>query len=122
MALVRREESVAEQPVPQDDPVVSKSYALHYAVAMLLLTASLLWALWDEAYGQRPWKSFQHAWKQRYSTFLNSAKSSSANSQKAIESDPEITAIVPKEKLAESFSLERQLRNVDKIFARVFQE
>ena len=40
----------------------------------------------------------------------------------AIESDPEITAIVPKEKLAESFSLERQLRNVDKIFARVFGE
>jgi len=38
----------------------------------------------------------------------------------AIENDPEITAIVPKEKLAESFSLERQLRNVDKIFARVF--
>ena len=38
----------------------------------------------------------------------------------AIESDPEITSIVPKEKLAESFSLERQLRNVDKIFARVF--
>ena len=38
----------------------------------------------------------------------------------AIENDPEITSIVPKEKLAESFSLERQLRNVDKIFARVF--
>ena len=40
----------------------------------------------------------------------------------AIESDPRITALVPKEKLAESFSLERQLRNVDKIFARVFGE
>src|SRR5436190_8634115 len=38
----------------------------------------------------------------------------------AIDADPEITAIVPKEKLAESFSLERQLRNIDKIFARVF--
>jgi adenylosuccinate lyase len=38
----------------------------------------------------------------------------------AIENDPEITAIVPRQKLAESFSLERQLRNVDKIFARVF--
>jgi len=38
----------------------------------------------------------------------------------AIEGDPEIRAVLPPEKLAESFSLERQLRNVDKIFARVF--
>jgi adenylosuccinate lyase len=38
----------------------------------------------------------------------------------AIENDPEIRAIVPPEKIAEAFSLERQLRNVDKIFARVF--
>lgn len=80
---------MAEQPVPQDDPVVTKSYAAHYTIAMLLLTASLLWALWDEAYGQRPWKTYQHEWKQRYSAFLDTAKSSSANSQKAIESDAE---------------------------------
>jgi len=39
----------------------------------------------------------------------------------AIENDPEIRAVVPPEKLAEAFSLERQLRNVDKIFARVFR-
>ena len=38
----------------------------------------------------------------------------------AIEADPEIAAVLSKEKLAEAFSLERQLRNVDKIFARVF--
>jgi len=38
----------------------------------------------------------------------------------AIEADPEIRAVVTAEGIAESFSLERQLRNVDKIFARVF--
>jgi len=38
----------------------------------------------------------------------------------AIESDPEIAAVLSKEQIAESFSLERQLLNVDKIFARVF--
>jgi adenylosuccinate lyase len=38
----------------------------------------------------------------------------------AIENDPEIRAKVSMEKLAEAFSVERQLRNVDKIFARVF--
>ena len=38
----------------------------------------------------------------------------------AIEADPEIRAIMTPEQIAEAFSLERQLRNVDKIFARVF--
>jgi len=38
----------------------------------------------------------------------------------AIENDAEIGAVLAKEKIAEAFSLERQLKNVDKIFERVF--
>ena len=38
----------------------------------------------------------------------------------AIENDPEIRAVLSQEKIADSFSLERQLRNVDAIFKRVF--
>jgi len=40
----------------------------------------------------------------------------------AIEADPEITRVLKPAQIAESFSLERQLRNVDKIFARVFDD
>src|SRR5258706_1424870 len=39
----------------------------------------------------------------------------------AIESDPEITQRLSKEQLAESFSVSRQLGNIDRIFERVFQ-
>ena len=38
----------------------------------------------------------------------------------AIEADPEIRRVMTAEQIAESFSLPRQLRNIDKIFARVF--
>jgi len=38
----------------------------------------------------------------------------------AIEADPEIRAVLSPDQIAEAFSLERQLRNVDRIFARVF--
>jgi adenylosuccinate lyase len=38
----------------------------------------------------------------------------------AIEADPEIQAVLKQEQIDKAFSLERQLRNVDKIFARVF--
>jgi adenylosuccinate lyase len=37
----------------------------------------------------------------------------------AIENDPEILKVLPKEKIATAFSLERQLKNVDAIFERV---
>jgi adenylosuccinate lyase len=39
----------------------------------------------------------------------------------AIEADPEMQGALTPEKIAQSFSLERQLRNVDAIFARVFR-
>ena len=38
----------------------------------------------------------------------------------AVESDPEISAVLAPEQIAQSFSLERQLRHIDQIFARVF--
>jgi adenylosuccinate lyase len=38
----------------------------------------------------------------------------------AVEADAEIGKLVSKEKLAETFSVERQLKHVDAIFARVF--
>ena len=42
--------------------------------------------------------------------------------RKSVESDPEIARVLAPEQIAQSFSLERQLRNVDKIFARVFHD
>jgi cytochrome c551/c552 len=80
---------VPETPIPENDPVVSKSLAPHYLVAMVVLMATLFWALWDESFGQRPWKSFQNEWKDRYSTYLKGARSQSGDSQKEVESSAE---------------------------------
>jgi cytochrome c551/c552 len=80
---------VSDQPIRRHDPIVSKSFALHYVVAMVILMATLFWALWDEAYGQRPWKAFQHEWKQRYGIFLKTAESKSAQSEKDVEQSAE---------------------------------
>jgi cytochrome c2 len=80
---------VAEPLTPDQDPVVTRSYALYYLVAILLLVASLFWALWDEAYGQRPWKKYQAVFQQRYTAFLKSARSQSAQAEKDVESDSE---------------------------------
>ncbi len=42
------------------------------------------------------------------------------NFRELVVNDPEITARVPKKQIEQAFDLRRQLRNVDKIFARVF--
>ncbi|HYA25627.1 MAG TPA: hypothetical protein VEF05_15795, partial [Terriglobales bacterium] len=78
-----------EQPIPEQDPIVTKSYAMYYVISMVILTATLFWALWDEDYGQRPWKAFQHEWQQRYSAFLKTAESKSAKSEKDVEQNPD---------------------------------
>ncbi|HEY7615566.1 MAG TPA: hypothetical protein VH744_02090, partial [Terriglobales bacterium] len=78
-----------EQPIPEQDPIVSRSYAPHYVLAMVILMATLFWALWDEAFGQRPWITYQREWKKRYIAFLKTAESDSKKAESAIERDPE---------------------------------
>jgi cytochrome c551/c552 len=80
---------VPEKPIPEQDPITSKSYAAHYLIATVLLVATLFWALWDEAWGQRPWKAFQDTWKERYSAFLDTAQSKSTASEKDVEKNPQ---------------------------------
>jgi len=84
---------VPEKPIPEQDPITSKSYAAHYLIATVILIATLFWALWDEAWGQRPWKAFQETWKTRYSAFLDTARSKSVTSEKAVENNSDYAAL-----------------------------
>jgi hypothetical protein len=84
---------VPDKPIPDDDPIVSKSLAPHYVIAVVVLMATLFWALWDEDFGQRPWKSFQQEWKNRYSAYLKTTRSQSSTSQKDVEAASEYQAV-----------------------------
>jgi len=84
---------VPEKPIPEQDPITGKSYAIHYVIATILLIATLFWALYDEAWGQRPWKAFQDQWKDRYPAFLNTATSTSSKSEQSVEQDPPYVAL-----------------------------
>src|SRR4029077_16630237 len=55
--------------------------------------ATLFWALWDENFGQRPWKTFQQEWEVRYTAFLKTARVKSIDSQKEVENDPKYQAL-----------------------------
>ena len=54
-------------------------------------------------------------------TIAMSAWETGGNFHAMVTADPAISGVLSSEQLAEAFSLERQLRNVDAIFRRVFE-
>ena len=110
---------MAEKPIPENDPVVSKSYALPYLIATVILVATLFWALWDENWGQRPWKAYQAEFKDRYSAFLKTATSKSDQSLKDTEKSSDYQQLEAAYKQAEQQAapqkndLQKQISNLN---------
>jgi cytochrome c2 len=78
-----------EPEVPAQDPIVSRSTSGIMLLCALLLTASLAWSLYDEAFGQRPWKRMQQQFVSRYSKYLRSIKSHAGETEAVVKENPE---------------------------------
>jgi len=76
---------VRDSELPQQDPIVSRSTSAIMLLCALLLTVSLAWALYDEAYGQRPWKGIQREFVTRYSKYLKSIKPQAGKTEAEIK-------------------------------------
>lgn len=83
-SLIRKEPEL-----PAKDPIASRSTSGWMMVSALLLTISIAWALYDEAFGQRPWKHIQREFVSRYSRYLDSIKSRSGQSEKDVKESSE---------------------------------
>ena len=78
-SLIKREADL-----PAADPIASKSTSGWMMVSALLMTISIAWALYDEAFGQRPWKGMQREFVARYTRYLDSIKNDAGKSEKEI--------------------------------------
>jgi cytochrome c551/c552 len=83
-SLIRKEPEL-----PAHDPITSRSTSGWMLVSALLLTISIAWALYDEAFGQRPWKHNQREFVTRYSRYLDSIKARAGQSEKDVKESPE---------------------------------
>ncbi|HXN21274.1 MAG TPA: c-type cytochrome [Candidatus Dormibacteraeota bacterium] len=54
-----------------DDPILTRSFAVAILVSSFLLVLVLAWALYDEMFGLRPWRSYQRRFVTAYQSFLN---------------------------------------------------
>jgi cytochrome c551/c552 len=71
------------------DPIVSRSTSGILLLCALLLTLSLAWALWDEAFGQRPWKGIQQEFVSRYTRYLKSIKPQAGKTEAEVKESAE---------------------------------
>ncbi len=97
---------------PDRDPVVFTSLSTYLLVASLLLTLSLGWALYDEFFGLRPWKSFQAQFKIRYAGFLEKQIPKQAAAEKSILESAEYQKLAQKLEEAEE-AIREDLAKID---------
>src|SRR5712692_7451937 len=83
------ESLVKKEAEPQRDPIVSTSTSAIILVCTLLLIGVSAWALYDEAYGQRPWKGIQREFVKRYTTYLKSIRKDAGKSEAEVKETPE---------------------------------
>src|SRR5262245_61775725 len=73
----------------EKDPVTSSSLSKPLVISSALLLLSLAWALYDEVWGIRPWKSYQARFIQVYSKFLKQARPSEGEIEAKIKASAE---------------------------------
>ena len=57
----------------EKDPVVHSSLSKPLFIWSALLVLSMVWGLYDEMYGIRPWKGYQARFEKLYSRYLKAA-------------------------------------------------
>ncbi len=78
-----------EADLPAEDPIASWSSSGWMLVSALLLTISIAWSLYDEAFGQRPWKGMQREFVSRYTKYLDSIKADAGKTEAEVKQSPE---------------------------------
>jgi hypothetical protein len=83
--LARREEPDA----PAADPITSRSTSAVMLISALLLTGVLVWSLYDEVYGTRPWKGYQQSFVKRFDRYLQRLEKRGFKSEEEVRKSPE---------------------------------
>jgi cytochrome c1 len=78
---------------PERDPIADSSMSGALLISSLLLVVTLIWSLYDEVVGQRPWRGYQRDFVSRYSEFLDTAKGRQGRSETEIKNSPEYQAL-----------------------------
>ena len=109
---------VKQESEPQRDPIVARSTSAIILICTLLLVGSSVWALYDEAYGQRPWRGIQRQFVTRYSAYLKSIRKDAGKSEAEIKESPEYQQLDAAAKEADEKTRDRR-KEIDAQVAKI---
>jgi len=91
-----------EAQAPPKDPIADRSMSGLLMVFSIFLIVTLIWALYDEVYGQRPWKAYQKDFVQLYSTYLRKIKPGQKEQEQAIRDSDDYRKLDEEAKAADA--------------------
>jgi hypothetical protein len=106
---------------PQDDPIVGTSLSGPIVISSVLLFLSLVWALYDELGGQRPWKRYQEQFTSLYTSYLNKLGPRQAAAEKAVFASAEFRKIDEELKSAEG-QIAPRVKQIDQELGLIRQQ
>ncbi len=80
---------VKKESEPQRDPIASRSTSATVLICVVLLMLCTGWALYDEGFGQRPWRPMQQEFVRRYTAYLKSIRKDAGKTEEEIKATPE---------------------------------
>jgi cytochrome c551/c552 len=112
------ESLVQREAEPERDPIVSRSTSSILLICTLLMVGSGVWALWDEAFAQRPWRGIQREYVKRYTAYLRSIRRDAGKSEAEIKETPEYQQLDAAATTAEENTKDRR-KEIDREVSRI---
>src|SRR5580658_10894673 len=89
----------------EKDPVVHSSLSKPLFVWSAVLVLSMIWGLYDEVYGIRPWKVYQAKFEKLYASYIKSLRAPEGQREAQIMAQPQYKQLDKDMKEAEQAAL-----------------
>lgn len=110
---------------PEPDPIAERSFSAPLLLFSLLMIGTLVWALYDEVVGQRPWKNLQADFVDRYSRRLKRIKPQQRNAEAEVKQSDEYQQLnaavldAEAEVKPRASEIEKQVKQIDTQVAEI---
>src|SRR5580698_1730655 len=99
----------------EKDPVVHSSLSKPLFIWSAVLVLSMLWGIYDEVYGIRPWKGYQAKFEKLYSQYIKDLQTPEAQHEAQIKTSPQYKQLDDALKAEETAALPLAKVNTDKV-------